>query len=117
MQGHTLLQAIARVNRVYVEKEGGLVVDYVGITAALKQAMKEYTSEDQDNFGDNDIGESALPKFREKLEICRDLLHGLDYGTFFGSGDCMLLWKPTIHTGRRGPEEKLSHGRLGATAG
>ena len=87
MQGHTLMQAIARVNRVYGEKEGGLVVDYVGIAAALKQAMKDYTSRDQTNFGNPDIGKSALPKFKEKLEICRDMFHGLDYGAFFGNSD------------------------------
>ncbi len=87
MQGHTLMQAIARVNRVYGEKEGGLVVDYVGIASALKQAMKDYTSRDKDNFGNNDIGESALPKFTEKLEICRDVMYGLDYGVFFGESD------------------------------
>lgn len=87
MQGHTLMQAIARVNRVYGEKEGGLVVDYVGIANALKQAMKEYTLRDQTNFGENDIGKSALPKFMEKLEICRDLMFGMDFGAFFGNSD------------------------------
>ena len=86
MKGHTLMQAIARVNRVYKDKEGGLIVDYAGIAAALKQAMKDYTKRDQDNYGNNDIGEAALPKFYEKLEICQDLLHGLDYSNFaYGS--------------------------------
>lgn len=87
MRGHTLMQAIARVNRVYGEKEGGLVVDYVGIASALKQAMKDYTDRDKQNYGENNIGESALPKFMEKLEICRDMMHGLDYGPFFGDSD------------------------------
>jgi type I restriction enzyme, R subunit len=87
MQGHTLMQAIARVNRVYGEKEGGLIVDYVGIAGALKQAMKDYTSRDRENFGNIDIGESALPKFKEKLEICQDMMHGLDYTEFFGKSD------------------------------
>lgn len=87
MRGHTLMQAIARVNRVYGEKEGGLVVDYVGIASALKQAMKDYTSRDETNFGNNNISESALPKFMEKLEICRDLFYGLDYGEFFGKSN------------------------------
>ncbi len=86
MKGHTLMQAIARVNRVYKDKEGGLIVDYAGIAGALKRAMKAYTARDQDNYGNPDIGKAALPKFQEKLEICRDLLHGLDskkfiYGT------------------------------------
>lgn len=87
MQGHTLMQAIARVNRVYGDKEGGLIVDYVGIAGALKQAMKEYTERDKKKFGEMDISKSALPKFEEKLEICRDLMHGLDYGPFFGQSD------------------------------
>jgi len=87
MQGHTLMQAIARVNRVYGEKEGGLVVDYVGIAGALKQAMKDYTDDDRRNFGNNEIGEAALPKFKEKLEICRGMMHGLNYSAFFGKSD------------------------------
>jgi type I restriction enzyme R subunit len=87
MKGHTLMQAIARVNRVYKDKEGGLIVDYAGIAAALKQAMKDYTKRDQDNYGNNDIGEAALPKFFEKLEICQDLLHGLDYSNFSSGSD------------------------------
>ncbi|MCK4813326.1 MAG: DUF3387 domain-containing protein, partial [Candidatus Marinimicrobia bacterium] len=87
MQGHTLMQAIARVNRVYGDKEGGLIIDYVGIANALKQAMKDYTGRDKTNFGNNDIGEIAEPKFREKLEICKDLMHGLDYTPFFGNSD------------------------------
>ena len=87
MKGHTLMQAIARVNRVYKDKEGGLIVDYAGIAASLKQAMKDYTKRDQDNYGNNDIGEAALPKFFEKLEICQDMLHGLDYSNFSGGSD------------------------------
>ena len=87
MQGHTLMQAIARVNRVYKDKEGGLIVDYVGIASALKQAMKDYTQRDQEHMQTMDIGQSALPKFREKLEICRDLMHGVDLSNFFGDSD------------------------------
>jgi len=82
MAGHTLMQAIARVNRVYKDKEGGLVVDYVGIAAALKQAMNDYTNRDRSNYGDTDIAKTALPKFIEKLEVCRDLFHGFDYSGF-----------------------------------
>ena len=82
MAGHNLMQAIARVNRVYKDKEGGLVVDYVGIAAALKQAMNDYTNRDKNNYGDTDIAKTALPKFIEKLEICRDLFHGFDYSGF-----------------------------------
>ena len=83
MKEHNLMQAIARVNRVFPEKEGGLVVDYVGIAGALKQAMQDYTSRDKKQFGDPDIGKTALVKFQEKLEICRDLLHGFDYSGWY----------------------------------
>lgn len=79
MRGHNLMQAIARVNRVYPGKEGGLIVDYVGIAGALKRAMKDYTARDRSNYGDMDIAATAYPKFHEKLEVCRDLLYGFDY--------------------------------------
>lgn len=79
MKGHNLMQAIARVNRVYPGKEGGLIVDYIGIASALKRAMKDYTSRDQHNYGDMNIAATAYPKFREKLEVCRDLLYGFEY--------------------------------------
>lgn len=79
MKGHNLMQAIARVNRVCKGKEGGLVVDYIGIARALKQAMKDYTSRDQSNYGDMDVAATAYPKFLEKLDVCRDLMYGFDY--------------------------------------
>jgi len=82
MVGHNLMQAIARVNRVYKDKEGGLVVDYVGIASALKQAMNDYTYRDKCNYGDTDIAGTALPKFVEKLEVCRDLFYGFDFSNF-----------------------------------
>ena len=82
MSGHNLMQAIARVNRVYKGKEGGLVVDYVGIASALKQAMNDYTNRDKRIYGDPNIADTALPKFIEKLEVCRDLLHGYNYSSF-----------------------------------
>ncbi len=79
MKGHNLMQAIARVNRVCKGKEGGLVVDYIGIARALKQAMKDYTNRDQRNYGDMDVAATAYPKFLEKLGVCRDLMYGFDY--------------------------------------
>ncbi|MGX7195506.1 type I restriction endonuclease subunit R [Enterococcus olivae] len=82
MKGHNLMQAIARVNRVYKNKEGGLVVDYVGIAGALKQAMNDYTKRDKGNYGDTDIAKTAYPKFIEKLQVCRDLFYGFDYRDF-----------------------------------
>lgn len=87
MKGHTLMQAIARVNRVYGEKEGGLIVDYVGIASELKNAMKDFTDRDRKRFEENDISKSAYPKFKEKLSILRDIFHGFDYSSFFGSED------------------------------
>lgn len=85
MAGYNLMQAIARVNRVFKDKEGGLVVDYVGIAAALREAMNDYTSRDKKNYGDTDIAKVAYPKFIEKLTICRDIFHGYDYSRF-GAG-------------------------------
>ena len=87
MSGHNLMQAIARVNRVFGDKEGGLVVDYVGIAQALKQAMNDYTNRDKKNYGDTDISKTAYAKFQEKLSVCRDLLHGFDYAAFIGGSD------------------------------
>lgn len=82
MKGHNLMQAIARVNRVYKEKEGGLIVDYIGIAGALKRAMNDYTARDRKRYGDPDIGKVAYPKFLEKLEICRDIFYDFDYYLF-----------------------------------
>ena len=79
MEGHNLMQAIARVNRVFQNKEGGLVVDYIGIAQALKQAMNDYTVRDRKNYGEMDVARTAYPKFQEKLQICKDLFHGFDY--------------------------------------
>ena len=87
MQGHNLMQAIARVNRVFGDKAGGLIVDYVGIASALKEAMTNYTSRDKKNYGDLDIAKAAYPKFLEKLSICRDLFHGFDYSIFNSGSD------------------------------
>ena len=87
MSGHNLMQAIARVNRVFEDKEGGLVVDYVGIASALKQAMNDYTVRDKKNYGDTNIKDIAYPKFLEKLSICKDLFHGFDYSCFFKNDD------------------------------
>ena len=87
MTGHNLMQAIARVNRVFRDKEGGLIVDYVGIATALKQAMNDYTSRDKKNYGDTDVSMVAYPKFLEKLSICRDIFHGYDYSKFKSGTD------------------------------
>jgi type I restriction enzyme R subunit len=87
MSGHNLMQAIARVNRVFSGKAGGLVVDYIGIAKALKEAMRDYTKQDQENYGNPDIKETSLVKFKEKLEVCRDFFHGFNYAKFHDGTD------------------------------
>lgn len=87
MSGHNLMQAIARVNRVFKNKKGGLVVDYVGIATALKRAMNDYTARDRKAYGNPDISQIAYPKFLEKLEVCQDLFHGYDFSKFTTGSD------------------------------
>lgn len=87
MSGHNLMQAIARVNRVFKDKEGGLVVDYVGIATALKRAMNDYTARDRKAYGNPDISQIAYPKFLEKLEVCQDLFQGYDFSKFTTGSD------------------------------
>ena len=89
MSGHNLMQAIARVNRVFPGKEGGLIVDYVGIAQVLKAAMQQYTNRDRRRFGDPDIAKTALLKWKEEMEICRDQLHGFDYTPFFADDNTL----------------------------
>ena len=88
MKGHNLMQAIARVNRVYRDKEAGLIVDYIGMAAELKSALSQYTKRDQDKIPD--LGQ-ALSIAIEKLEIMRDMFYGFDYSDFFGSDDSVRL--------------------------
>ena len=87
MSGHNLMQAIARVNRVFNGKVGGLVIDYIGIAKALKEAMRDYTGRDRKNFGNPDIKGVAFTKFKEKLEVCQDLFHGYNYSKFHTGTD------------------------------
>lgn len=87
MKGHNLMQAIARVNRVYKGKEGGLIVDYIGIGSALKQAMNDYTIRDRTRYGDMDIGKTAYPEFQNHLSACRDFLFKLHYMKAMQSGN------------------------------
>lgn len=81
MKGHNLMQAIARVNRVYKDKEAGLVVDYIGMAAELKSALNQYTNRDKDKVPDVNV---ALNIALEKLEIMKDYFYGFDYQAFFG---------------------------------
>jgi type I restriction enzyme R subunit len=81
MKGHNLMQAIARVNRVFKDKPGGLVVDYIGIANELKAALKDYTQ--AKGKGKPTIAaEDALAVLLEKMEVLHDMLHGFDYTDF-----------------------------------
>ncbi|HEY2422201.1 MAG TPA: type I restriction endonuclease subunit R, partial [Neobacillus sp.] len=73
MKGHTLMQAIARVNRVFKDKSGGVVVDYLGILESLKKALKQYTDSDKNNTGIDT--NAAIAVMQEKLEVLRGLFH------------------------------------------
>jgi len=83
MRGHGLMQAIARVNRVYKDKQGGLIVDYIGIAPELKEALSYYSESDRQ--------ETAIPQdeavsvMLEKYEVVRDMYHGFDYQNYFSS--------------------------------
>jgi type I restriction enzyme R subunit len=85
MRGHSLMQAIARVNRVFRDKQGGLVVDYIGIGNELKAAMKEYTASKGRGKPTVDAHE-ALSVLLEKMDVLRAMLHGFDYSGFKTGG-------------------------------
>ncbi|MBU4478753.1 MAG: DUF3387 domain-containing protein [Candidatus Omnitrophica bacterium] len=90
MKGHTLMQAIARVNRVFMDKPGGLVVDYIGIGNALKEALAFYAS----SGGKGEPAETqarALELLAEKIEVVRQMFHGFDYMRFFSVGTAERL--------------------------
>ena len=89
MKGHNLMQAIARVNRVFRDKQGGLVVDYIGIGNELKAAMKEYTASKGRGKPTVDAHE-ALAVLLEKMDILRSMLHGFDYSAFKTGGHRIL---------------------------
>lgn len=82
MRGHSLMQAIARVNRVFKEKEGGLVVDYIGIGHELRAAMKQYTEADGEGELYSEAAEKALPIVIEEMTVIRGMFHGFDYQDF-----------------------------------
>jgi type I restriction enzyme R subunit len=82
MRGHGLMQAIARVNRVFSDKPAGLIVDYIGIAQNLKSALAQYSKPDQDETGIDEA--EAVAVLLEKYEIVRDMFHGFDYRTGLG---------------------------------
>ncbi len=98
MRGHNLMQAIARVNRVFKDKPGGLVVDYIGIANDLKAALKTYA--DSNGRGQpsqsTKTGEKALPKLLASLDACRGLFHGFDYSAY-GANPLSLLVPAANH--------------------
>ncbi|MEW6695613.1 MAG: type I restriction endonuclease subunit R [Pseudomonadota bacterium] len=77
MRGHGLMQAIARVNRVFRDKPAGLIVDYIGIAQNLKNALAQYSPRDREQTGIDEA--EAVAVLQEKLEIVRDMFHGFDY--------------------------------------
>ncbi|NEX60633.1 type I restriction endonuclease subunit R [Noviherbaspirillum galbum] len=89
MKGHNLMQAIARVNRVFRDKQGGLVVDYIGIANDLKQALKEYTASNGRGRPTVDSHE-AYAVLDEKLDVLRGMMHGFDYSGFLTAGHSLL---------------------------
>ncbi|XXX40273.1 type I restriction endonuclease subunit R [Sorangium sp. So ce117] len=84
MQGHNLMQAIARVNRVFGDKPAGLVVDYLGIAPFLKKALATYTASGGKGAPSNQQDE-VVALMLEQLEICRDVLHGFDIPGFLAA--------------------------------
>lgn len=81
LKGHNLMQSIARVNRVFRDKEGGLIVDYLGIAEDLKSALSNYTASNGKGRPTVDLDE-ALSVFKTKLDICRSIMHKYDYSTY-----------------------------------
>lgn len=85
MKGHNLMQAITRVNRVFKDKPGGAIVDYLGIFESLKKALHEYTDKDKKTTGiDVNV---AIALMQEKLEVLQGMFHSFDYSAYMGSSN------------------------------
>lgn len=116
MRGHGLMQAIARVNRVFRDKPGGLVVDYIGIAQNLKKALGQYTESDRDQTGIDE--EAAIAVLVERYEVVRGIFHGFDYGPgidgapmqrlacLAGAMDWVLKWAEDEAAKAQSPEDK-----------
>lgn len=89
MKSHNLMQAIARVNRVFKDKKGGLVVDYIGIANELKSALKTYTVAGGKGSGTIDIAQ-ALAQMLKRLDVVQNMYHGFDYSTFMTNAHTLL---------------------------
>jgi type I restriction enzyme R subunit len=116
MRGHGLMQAIARVNRVFRDKPAGLIVDYIGIAQNLKSALQQYSKNDQENTGIDEA--QAIAVMMEKYEIVRDMYHGFDFRTAMsgtpqerlammaGAIDWILDLQQTLAAKEKNPEDK-----------
>lgn len=90
MRDHNLMQAIARVNRVFRDKQGGLIVDYIGIAAELRNALKIYTESRGKGVPADDVHQ-RLAALQKHIEVARTLLHGFDYSSFRQQATSLLL--------------------------
>ena len=115
MKGHNLMQAIARVNRVFRDKQGGLVVDYIGIGNELKAAMKEYTASHGRGKPTVDAHE-AYSLLAEKVDVLRAMLHGYDYSGFLTGGHKTLAGAANHVLGLHNGKEKDGKKRFADTA-
>ena len=116
MRGNGLMQAIARVNRVFKDKPGGLVVDYIGIAQNLRAALGQYTASDREKTGIDE--EAAVAALVERYEIIRGIFHGFDYmpgitgapmqrlGCLAGAIDWVLRWAESEALKAKTPEDK-----------
>ena len=109
MKGHNLMQAIARANRVFKDKPGGLVVDYIGIANELKSALHEYTASKGKGRPTIDASE-ALTVFLDEMDILRGLLHGCDYSEFRTKA-LVVLPKAVNHLLKQAHKDKAKEGR------
>ena len=115
MKGHNLMQAIARVNRVFKDKQGGLVVDYIGIGNELKAAMKEYTASKGRGKPTVDAHE-AYAVLEEKLDVLRAMLHGFDYSGFLTGGHKVLAGAANHVLGLKSEAQRDGKKRFADTA-
>ena len=87
MRGHNLMQAIARVNRVFKDKPGGLIVDYLGLAPALQSAVQTYTESGGTGNAVEDLDkDTAVAVFLERYEVCEGLFHGFDWSVWITGG-------------------------------
>jgi len=111
MKGHNLMQAIARVNRVFKDKQGGLVVDYIGIANELKSALKEYTASHGRGRPTVDAAE-AYALLAEKLDVLRALLHGYDYSDFLTASHKRLAGAANHVLGQKDGKKRFADAAL-----